>query len=47
MPAHSVSIQTPTNAKIRQMVQNLEQSYTYTGEPDKFIYGGGKVNEYA
>jgi hypothetical protein len=47
MPAHSVSINTPTNAKIRQIVQDLEQTYTYTGEPDKFIYGGGKVSEYA
>ena len=45
MPAHSISINTPTNAKIRQIVQNLEQSYT--PEPDKFIYGGGAVREYA
>jgi hypothetical protein len=47
MPAHSVSINTPTNSRIRKIVQDLEQTYTYTGEPDKFIYGGGKVSEYA
>ena len=45
MPPHSISINTPTNAKIRQIVQNLEQSYT--PEPDKFIFGGGSVREYA
>lgn len=47
MPSHSISINTPTNSRIRQIVQDLEQSYTYTGEPDKFIYGGGKVSEFA
>ena len=45
MPAHSVSIDTPTNSKIRKIVQDLEQ--TYTPEPDKFIYGGGRVQEYS
>ena len=45
MPAHSLSIDTPTNSKIRKIVQDLEQ--TYTPEPDKFIYGGGKVAEYS
>jgi len=45
MPAHSISINTPTNAKIRQIVQNLEQSYT--PEPERFVYGGGAVREYA
>jgi hypothetical protein len=45
MPAHSISINTPTNAKIRQIVQNLEQSYT--PEPDRFIFGGGAVREYS
>ena len=45
MPPHSISINTPTNAKIRQIVQNLEQSYT--PEPDKFIFAGGAVREYA
>lgn len=47
MPSHSISINTPTNSRIRQIVQDLEQTYTYTGEPDKFIYGGGKVSEYS
>jgi hypothetical protein len=47
MPAHSISINTPTNARVRQIVQDLEQTYTYTGQPDQFIYGGGKVSEYA
>ncbi len=45
MPAHSVSIDTPTNSRIRKIVQDLEQ--TYTPEPDKFIYGGGRVQEYS
>ena len=44
MPPHSISINTPTNAKICQIVQNLEQSYT--PEPDKFIFGGGQIREY-
>ena len=44
MPSHSISICTPTNAKIRKIVQDLEQSYV--PEPDKFIYGGGRVEEY-
>jgi hypothetical protein len=46
MPAHSISINTPTNARIRQVVADLEQSYVHT-QPDQFIYGGGKVSEYA
>lgn len=46
MPAHSISINTPTNAKIRQIVENLEQSYVHT-QPDQFIYGGGRVEEYS
>jgi hypothetical protein len=46
MPAHSVSINTPTNSRIRKVVQDLEQSYVHT-QPDQFIYGGGKVSEYA
>jgi len=45
MPVHSVSIDTPTNSKIRKIVQDLEQ--TYAPEPDKFIYGGGRVAEYS
>ena len=45
MPAHSISINTPTNAKIRQIVQNLEQSYT--PEPDRFIFGGSQIREYS
>ena len=46
MPSHSVSINTPTNAKIRQIVQDLEQTYDGS-QPDQFIYGGGRVKEYA
>ena len=46
MPAHSVSINTPTNARIRQVVADLEQSYVHT-QPDQFIYGGGRVSEYS
>jgi hypothetical protein len=42
---HSISINTPTNARIREIVQNLEQ--TYTPEPDRFIYGGGRSSEYS
>ena len=45
MPVHSVSIDTPTNSKIRKIVQDLEQ--TYAPEPDTFIYGGGRVAEYS
>lgn len=45
MPPHSISINTPTNAKIRQIIQNLEQSYT--PEPDRFIFGGSQIREYA
>ena len=45
MPAPSISINTPTNAEIPQIVQNLEQSYT--PEPDKFIFAGGQTLEYA
>ena len=47
MPAHSLSINTPTNAKIRQIVADLEQTYTYTGQPDQFIYGGWRVEEFS
>jgi hypothetical protein len=45
MPPHSISINTPTNARIREIVQNLEQSYA--PEPDRFIYGGGRSSEYS
>jgi len=45
MPSHAISLDTPTNSKIRKIVQDLEQ--TYTPEPDKFIYGGGRVEEYS
>jgi hypothetical protein len=46
MPAHSVSINTPTNARIRQVVADLEQSYVHT-QPDQFICGGGRLEEFA
>ena len=46
MPPHSISINTPTNARIRQVVADLEQSYVHT-QPDQFIYGGGRVEEFA
>lgn len=45
MPPHSISLNTPTNARIRKIVENLEQSYT--PEQTQFIYGGGKVSEYS
>jgi len=45
MPSHSISINTPTNARIREIVQNLEQSYI--PEPDRFIYGGGRLSEFS
>ena len=45
MPSHSISINTPTNARIREIVKNLEQSYI--PEPDRFIYGGGRLSEFS
>ena len=46
MPSHSISINTPTNARIRQVVADLEQSYVHT-QPDQFIYGGGRVEAFS